>query len=452
MSYALICAMNPRLLLVLLLVGTGVVRSVAAQGEPRLDIKGATEYEFPTTDGAAYLLEGTVNGQTWTTLAGPIFGDGKAARAMLPPAAAGQRQLRVRPVSASSYGAATTQLGGKTLVLNDNGRARQLIFFPSSQGSRRGFLKTDATHARVFEWQVRRSAGSLVTVDLKFFDGTSSRVELTFSNGLLGAYQMRDQNTAGIAQVTEGGGFSLHTGRIRDESHEAVLPTTLGGQSVLFEEGGTISRYEFGTDGLVILHRPDGSVETHPYQYSRSAPGQAEVRVGPGTSNEPGQPDQPGQMIALSANSQATGSSERMPLPLPGGGFPPGTLPKTGTFNVPTAPVVANSTTGPPKSLTGKTLQINGDDPVSLTFNGDGTGTATRTDNGSVEVTPFTYDYSPTDDDEASLALTFPGALTDRVEDYDLEFGPSGAGSFRSSTYEGGELSRSTSGTFGPGG
>ena len=85
MSYALICAMNPRLLLVLLLVGTGVVRSVAAQGEPRLDIKGATEYEFPTTDGAAYLLEGTVNGQTWTTLAGPIFGDGKAARAMLPP-------------------------------------------------------------------------------------------------------------------------------------------------------------------------------------------------------------------------------------------------------------------------------------------------------------------------------------------------------------------------------
>jgi hypothetical protein len=141
-----------------------------------------------------------------------------------------------------------------------------------------------------------------------------------------------------------------------------------------------------------------------------------------------------------------------MPLPLPGGGFPPGTLPKTGTFNVPTAPVVANSTTGPPKSLTGKTLQINGDEPVTLTFNGDGTGTATRTDNGSVEVTPFTFDYSPTDDDEASLTLTFPGALTDRVEDYDLEFSPNGAGSFRGSTYEGGELSRSTSGTFDPAG
>jgi hypothetical protein len=105
----------------------------------------------------------------------------------------------------------------------------------------------------VFQWQVRRTTGSLVTVDLTFFDGTSSRVELTFSNGLLGAYQMRDQNTAGIAQVTEGGGFSLHTGRIRDESHEAVLPTTLAGQSVLFEEGGTVSRYDFGTAGLVNL-------------------------------------------------------------------------------------------------------------------------------------------------------------------------------------------------------
>jgi hypothetical protein len=451
MSYSLLCAMNPRLLIVLLLVGAGVVRSLA-QGAPGPDIKGATEYEFPTTDGAAYLLEGTVNGQTWTTLAGPIFGDGKAARALLPPAAAGQRQLRLRPVSAATYGAATTQLGGKTLVLNDHGRARQLIFFPSNLGRRRGVLKTDATHARVFEWQVRRTTGNLVTVDLTFFDGTSSRVELTFSNGLLGAYQMRDQNTAGIAQVTEGGGFSLHTGRIRDESHEAVLPSTLAGQSVLLEESGTVSRYDFGTAGLVILHRPDGSIESHPYQYSRNAPGQAEVRVGPGTSSEPGQPDQPGHVIALSANSQATGSSERMPLPLPGGGFPPGTLPKTGTFNVPTAPVVANSTTGPPKSLTGKTLQINGDEPVTLTFNGDGTGTATRTDNGSVEVTPFTFDYSPTDDDEASLTLTFPGALTDRVEDYDLEFSPNGAGSFRGSTYEGGELSRSTSGTFDPAG
>lgn len=443
--------MNLRLLTLLLLVGTGVVRS-AEQGPPVPDIRGAMDYEFPTTDGAAYLVEGTVDGQTWTTLAGPIFGDGKVARAMLPATASGQRQLRVRPVSAFTFGSATTQLGGKTLVLNDGGRARQLIFFPPSQGRRRGFLKTDATHARSFDWQVRRSTGSMATIDLKFFDGTSSKVELSFSNGLLGAYQMRDQNAGGTVQVTEGGGFSLHTGRIRDEATEAVLPPSLGGQSVLFEEGGTVSRYDFGTDGLVTMYRPDGTIESHPYQYSRSAPGQAEVRVGPGTGSEPGQPDQPGQVIALSANSQATGNSERMPLPLPGGGFPPGTLPKPGTFNVPTVPVVANSTTGPPKSLTGKTLQLNGDDPVTLTFNGDGTGTATRTDNGSVEVTPFTYDYSPTDDDEASLALTFPGAQTDRVEDYDLEFSANGGGSFRSSSYDGGELTRSNSGSFNPGG
>ena len=420
------------------LCGTGIP-ALSAQGLPAPEIRPLMQYQFPTAESAAYLVEGSHDGQTWTTVAGPVFGDGGMARSILPDASF--PQWRVRVVNTASYGPATTQLGGKTIILNDQGRARQLIFFPAVQGGvRRGVLKTDADHARGFVWKVRRTDGAAATVELTYWDGTSSTIGLNFSNSQLGVYQMRDRDPGGVVQVTEGGGFSLHPGRIRDDPHEAVLPAAIEGQSLLLEEGGAVTRLDVGTDGNVSLVRPDGSTVTRQYHYARKMPGQAELRL---ESH-----GVPGEIYQLQLTSQATGSFNRMPLPLPGNVLPPGTLPQAGTFNVPTGPVVANSTTGPPRSLNGKVLQLNGDDPVTLTFNSDGTGTATRAENGSVEVTPFTYDYSPTDEDEASLALTFPGALTDRVEDYDLEFRGHAGGSFRGSSFEGGERASSTTGTF----
>jgi hypothetical protein len=194
----------------------------------------------------------------------------------------------------------------------------------------------------------------------------------------------------------------------------------------------------------VILNRANGSTEVQRYLYNRTTPGEAELRLElPGVS---------AQIFQMQAGSQATGTFQRMPLVMPGGGIRPGILPQPGLFNIPTSPVVPNSTQGPPKSLGGKVLHLEGDEPVTLTFHPDGTGTSMREDNGSVEVAPFVYDYSPTDDDEASLALTFPGALTDRVEDYDLEFGEGEGGSFRRSNYDGGELASAHSGSFNSGG
>lgn len=426
----------------LLLLGGGA--ALPAQDLPAPTIRAAQEFSFPTADGAVYTVEGSADGKTWTPLAGPIFGDGSLARSLVGPAGTAPPLLRARAVDAAAYGPSTPQLGGKTLVLNDQGRARQLIFFPSIQGVRRGVLKTDAAHARSFLWQARRTSGNKAVAELRYFDGTTSEVDLSFSNEQLGSYQMRDLDQAGVPQGTEGGGFSLHAGRIRDAPSDAVLPATLAGQSLLLEEGGLVTRFDFAADGSVGLFRPDGSTELRRFQFNRTAPGQAELRVEALGGL--------GAIYQLQLSTQATGKYERMPLPLSGGGFPSGFLPRPGTFNVPTLPVVANSTTGPPRSLGGKVLQLNGEDPVTLTFHSDGTGTATREEEGSVEVTPFSYNYAPTDEDEASLALTYPGAQTDHVEDYNLDFSDPSSGTYRTSKYNGGELARSSSGSFNTGG
>ncbi|MDB6071152.1 MAG: hypothetical protein JWL81_2323 [Verrucomicrobiales bacterium] len=436
-----------------LLLSGGIVSRVSAQNGtaavPALEIKNGVEYEFQSVDGAAYLVDGSVDGVSFNQVAGPIFGDGTKMKAILPPAAAaGQRQFRVRMVSATPFGPATTLLGGKTVALNDGGRLRQVVFFPSIQGVRRGMLKSDATHARSFTWKVKRTTGSVAEVELIYFDGTTSTLELNFSNGLLGAYQMRDRNLEGQVQVLESGPFSLHTGRLRDRVEEAVFPTTLAGQNLIFEEGGAMTRLDFGLDGTVNVNRPDGTTDNYHYIYDRNSADEAELKL-------EGTPELPGEIIQMDLSSQSTGNFNRLPQALPGGGGGGGghTGPlQTGTFNIPTVPVSVNSTSGPPRSLDGKVIQIGGDKPVTLTFNSDGTGTATEEEDGSVEVKPFTYNYSPTDDDEASLALTFPGAQSDRVEDYDLQFGPNASGSFQSSTYEGGELANSSSGSFNTGG
>lgn len=426
--------------LLLLSASLAVVWPLQGQSLPPPEIRARSAYEFQTVPGAAYLVEGTADGQTWSTLAGPVFGDGKPARAMLPPEAGRYQKFRVRPVPAADYGPATTAVGGKTIALNDNGKVRQLILFPSIQGVTRGILKTDANHARNFVWQVKRTSKAGISMELRFKDGTGSTVDLKFSNGQLGTYQMKDRNLAGALQVMEAGAFSVHDGRIRDNPNEAVLPTVLIGQSVGFDEGGELTVMDFSINGNVVVTKPDGTTELHRYTYDVRSPGSADLRVdGPG---------RPPQLFQMELDSQATGNFNRLPLSLPGGGLIPGVLPQPGTFNIPTNPVLPNSAAGPPKSLDGKVIQINGDDPVTLSFSSDGTGTATREKDGSVEVEPFTYHYAPTDEDEASLALTFPGADTDRVEDYDLDFSGNTAGNYQNNTYEGGELAQTSAGSF----
>ena len=66
-------SVNPRLLLLVFLCGAAVSWA-EGQGNvaPAPEIQQTAEYEFQTVDGAAYLVEGSVDGQNWSTLAGQI--------------------------------------------------------------------------------------------------------------------------------------------------------------------------------------------------------------------------------------------------------------------------------------------------------------------------------------------------------------------------------------------
>ena len=398
--------------------------------------------DFQTTDGAAYRVEGSNNGQTWTSIAEPIFGNGGIASAFLPPLPA-YSQKRVRVLNEASLLPGTGQFEGKSILLNEGGRPRQLIFLPTIQGVRRGVLKTDALHARTFTWKASRQSVADTKVVLEYVDGTRSTVTLNFSTVQLGGYELHDQDATGNFQGSEAGSFSLHEGRILDELSDVVFPISIGGQQWMIEEGGALTRFDFANDGTVTLNYPDGATERRSYQFTRNTnPSSGIVKITtPGSSS-------PGLQYQIQMTTQATGNTSRMPLPVPGQPLPPGTLPLPGNVNIPTVRVITQSTMGPPSTLNGKTLQLNGDEPVTLTFHSDGTGTSTKEENGSVEVTPFIYSYSPTDDDEASLALIYPGAQTDRVEDYDLDFNTNGSGSFRSTSFEGGELAQNSTGSF----
>ena len=238
----------------------------------------------------------------------------------------------------------------------------------------------------------------------------------------------------------------MHTGRLRDNPEQAILPLTLRGRSLGLEEGGELTQMDFTANGNVVITHADGTVEISEYRYEVKTASTAELRVEYGS--EPG--GRP-YIYNLILEIEAAGTTSRLPQ-LRGGGVPPGAKPQLGNFNLPNPATPTNSVSGPPKSLEGKVIQINGEDPVTLNFSNDGTGTATREKDGSVEMTPFTYDYAATGTTGASLALTFPGAQDDRVEDYDLDFSGTSEGSFQSSTYEGGELASSSTGNFNTGG
>ena len=70
---------------------------------------------------------------------------------------------------------------------------------------------------------------------------------------------------------------------------------------------------------------------------------------------------------------------------------------------------------------------------------------------GETKVEPFTYDYQRTGGSGANLNITFPGAGSDRIDDYDMEFDPNCEGSYDRNSYKDGISSGSGGGDFTPG-
>lgn len=412
-------------------------------------VRAALEYKFDTEEGKVYVVEGSMNGKTWVQVSPPVFGDGQPASARLKvDAAEGQpryAQYRAGEVDPALYGPAPVSLEGQTLLLNDNGRERQVILYKEIQGLRRGVLKTDATHARSFTYKALRTGQDSIRLELTYFDHTTAVANLRFFDGSLGSYQLRDYDLTGHVQGIEAGGFGLHSARPPGNA-DTTLPSTLAGTSQLFTQGGRSTRLEFLSPDEVVLHQEDGSQETRSYDYDLNSPGKATLRIS--------LPSGATAVYDMSLTAGGSGSFSQTTEPPPGQLPQPGNnTPSNGGFDLPPTPTPpAQKPDCPPKSLDGKSIVLSSSDPITLFFQADGTGTAVRERGGSVEVTPFTYDYSRNGSASANLSVTFPGAATDKVDDYDLDFNPDCTGTYQNSSFNNGESNIVSNGGFSTGG
>lgn len=415
----------------------------AAAAEPPPLIRKAMEFSFPAEPGKAYELQGTKDGLTWEQAAGPFFGNGGAIEGFFPvePESGGIRfrDYRVRELDAAELGPAPATLKATTVVLNDGGRPREVIFLDES----RGLLKLDADHLRTFTYSFRRVSGGGLSLGLTYFDDSRATLELDFSSPRVGGYQFMDATT----RDEDRGGFSLHPGRLRSreptDTRPNALPTQLAGKDIVFSQAGAVTVMRFTSDFEVSLKQPDGTTEVRQYSYDPSTPLKAtlDIIMPQGISLR-------GEM-SLSSETSGTvsfGAVDSDGNPVGGGG------PSSGDFNTSKDPDPSENPDCPPKDLDGESLFLSGSEAMTLNFNPDGTGTSVRDVNGSVEVTPFTYDYQRSGNGGAALAITFPGANDDTVADYDFDYGDNCTGTYRRNDYNGGELTGGGQGNFGPGG
>jgi hypothetical protein len=437
--------------LFLLWLGVGIpAASIAQETPPPPVLRAGLEYRFDTEEGKVYVIEGSSNGgQTWVQVSPPVFGDGNPATAKVRiDGADGQRrhsQYRAQEVDPALYGPAPVAeaMAGQTLLLNDNGRERQVILYKYGN---RGVLKTDASHFRSFTYRALRNAQDGVRIELTYFDKTTALVTLKFLDPTLGSYQFREFDLAGNVQGVEAGGFGLYSARPPGNA-DTSLPAALAGTSQVFTQGGHTTRLEFLSPDEVILHRDDGTQQTLGYSYDLNSSSRAMLRISLASGST--------LVYDMSLTESGSGTFNQTTEPPAGqppapGGNPP---PSPGSFGMPPTPTPPPQKPDcPPKSLDGKSIVLSSSDPVTLYFQPNGTGIAMRQRGGSVEATPFTYDYSPNGAASASLSITFPGAATDKVDDYDLDFKPDCTGTYQTNSSENGESNLVSNGGFSTGG
>ena len=415
----------------------------AMAGEPPPLIRRAMEFRFMAEPGKVYELQGTADGSAWARAAGPFFGNGAAIEGFFPTDAESggvrYRDYRVKELDPSAFGPAPSTLADTTVVLNDSGRPREVIFLDEG----RGLLKTDSEHMRTFSYTLKRESGRALGLALTYFDDTQATLRLDFSSARVGGYQFADAASGD----EDRGGFGLHPRRLRSReptgNRPNALPTQLAGKDLVFSQGGEVTLLHFLSDSMVTLTLPDGSVRIRPYSYDPASPLEATLDI----IMEDG-----GSLHAdMSMSSETSGTFEWQAFDADGNPSGDGGS-SEGDFNSSDDPDPSANPDCPPKDLDGESLFLSGSESMTLNFNADGTGTAVRDVNGSVEVTPFTYDYQRSGNGGAGLAITFPGAADDTVEDYDFDYGDNCTGTYRRNDYNGGELTGGGQGNFGPGG
>lgn len=432
---------NPRLLRTALLAGGMVMAAPdGVYGLPALEIREAQHFHFLPEPGTAWYLDGSEDGLSWKAAAGPFFANGepidhvqRTDRAV--------KEYRLRPVDPATVGHAPVTVAGFSCVMENAGQPLEVVFMNEV----RGFIRIDDKHARSFTYTWLKKSADEGEAILSGADGTFTLLRLQFKDGQLGRWGMEDipspQAAPLVVDTLDAGAFTFLKGRMRRDLKYAALPLDIAGGRLLLNEAGKLTHLEFSNAGAVEILTASGERVRGSYTYDPHDATRAGLRVE--------LPNAPPFGLSLDLTAPGMGRFEEV-LP-PGAGARANQPPRSGTFTLPDDQPEPANPDCPPTDITGLSLVINDSSPCTLVFNGDGMGVQIKEVNGAVEITPFQYSYSRTGGNGASVAITFPGAAGDLIDDYVLDFKDDCTGSFQRNSFHDGTSSGSGEGTFGPG-
>ena len=421
-----------------LAVAGGLASLAGAQNLPAPDIAPARHIQFTPQQGTAWYVDGSADGQAWHEVAGPFFATGAVVDQLVPAGADTQFQLRY--VDPATVGHAPVTVDGHSVRMERAGGLVEVVFMNAV----RGFIRIEGGHMRSFTYVWLKKSPDEGEAVLSGLDGTFTLLRLKFSDGQLGRWGMEDipspADAAKIAVTLDAGAFTFREGRFRRGLKRSVLPATLTGSGMALNEGGLITHLHFATGSSVNLTTPNGNQAggTYAYDPENTTRGRLDLQIANGAPLG----------LGLDLTAPGVGRFEEILPP----GAPAEASPRFGTFTLPEQQEPSDSGDCPPDDLAGLSFTINDSSPCTLTFHGDGTGVQTKEVEGALEVTHFTYSYSQTGGNSASVAVTFSGAGGDLVDDYQMDFNSDCSGRFDRDSSANGSFTGSESGSFAPGG
>ncbi len=421
------------LTLLLTLTVLAIVRPTALASEtPELKVVAADHIEFTPPALTAWNVERLNEESEWVIVAGPFFGQGEPVQCFLPKGSKrpSNSPYRLAYLPPETTGSAPLALASNTIVVRQGTVNTEYIFLTRNTG----FVKIDEWHAKLFQFTYSKTGPLEGKLKLLGKDGSNTDVTLTYSNRSVGSWKSKVTAGPGAGTATAGI-FSSQSGRISPLPAAVKMPLNMEGRPFLLTEGGQITRLDFSDPqrGSAVL--PNGTVRPFTYSYDVKSAAQAHLTIFFGTTT---------MEYDMDIDTPASGSYKKK-ISLNGTVISSGI---SGGFTSPATIIPRSTPNCPPSSLSDRSIRINGSKLLTLRFYADGTGQQECIVSGVIQITPFLYDYAHSGANGAEIAITFPGATSDRIDTYHMDFDADCDGTYTRRDYQAGNSQPASTGSF----
>lgn len=410
----------------------------AAKLRTAIDIGGALEIEFFALSGKIYTVEARAAEGTWTSIYGPVTGEGAVIRDQVGNAA-DYVELRLQVGELAGQGEAPDQIIGHTYSLNYGAAVVALRFATATQGIA---TAADGTQ-RAFSFTYKKTLPDEAALLLDFGTGKSEEIRFVFWHGRVGIFQTEVQRPGRRPRKASG------TFRAGDDVSptNALPPLTLEGKKYVFRDRGMTTVINFTTDFSGSLSRQGGDSEVISYTYDISSWPEASLSI-----SRAGTDDSDDYTLVFNARNSGI-FKRRLNRDGHNRDTDRGKFSGKGDSDDDDDGKGGGDTETEclaPDSVEGRTLQAVIDGKIqTIVFDGAGSGSILKKRaNGRVIFQPFTYSYSKESTNEGVLTITLPTSSDDQTQVFELDFSTQAGGSCVRKLYEGEELDDTDEGTF----